>query len=553
MRKWRLYACVALPCLALMGPATARADEASAIIDSVRAPEGVATTAMPDAAPMRVILSLPMRDKAGAARYIDAISNPASPQYGQHLTPEEFGARFGGDRLLYGYLRSWAIAHGLTVGAETQSHTTLSLSGTAGQFARLFATKFASFHTAARGDGHVMLTAPHLPAELAGRIEGVIGLSSAGQFAPLAKPLLGPHADFGSAPDGGYAPSDIITAYDISPQTSSSKTEIVAIFEQSSFRASQVKRFENQYHLPAVKLTVRAVNGAPLTVNHNVEPEDLLDIDALVGINPSIPQIIIYVDGKDSFQTALLDSLNQMASDNKAKTISISYGQDESMQGTSAIMAENTAFMQLASQGDSIFISSGDNGSAGRTGSGLHAPDPGSQPYITSVGGTSLNTNGAGGAWKSETAWSGSGGGVSSVWSIPSYQVVGGTSVAVANGGSSTNRNVPDIAADANPNTGFSIYDSDYGGFVTFGGTSLSAPLWAGMASIINSDRVAAGKSRLGFFNPLVYTLGENGSSFHDITVGSNGSPKYKAGKGYDNVTGFGSIDFSGLLPSLLQ
>jgi kumamolisin len=134
---------------------------------------------------------------------------------------------------------------------------------------------------------------------------------------------------------------------------------------------------------------------------------------------------------------------------------------------------------------------------------------------------------------------------------------VNGASVAAKNGGSSTNRNLPDIAAIADDiNSPVSIYSADFGGWLGIGGTSVSAPVWASWASIFNGDRVAAGNARLGFLNPLLYTLGEAAMNFHDVTKGNNkvpGQPGYTAGKGYDNCTGWGSIDVGKALASFTQ
>jgi kumamolisin len=209
--------------------------------------------------------------------------------------------------------------------------------------------------------------------------------------------------------------------------------------------------------------------------------------------------------------------------------------------------------MQLEAEGITTFASSGDQGAGGRGGNGLNAPDPGSQPLLTSVGGTTLTTNAKTQAYIGEVTWNSqdgaTGGGVSKFWKIPKYQIINGKSVALANGGSAKKRNVPDIAADADyPNSPYSVYCGEDGGFIAVGGTSLSSPLWAGWISIINSDRVAAGKARVGYFNPVLYPLGNAETGFHDITSGNNGNPGYKAGKGYDNVTGWGSIDVAKFL-----
>ena len=208
-----------------------------------------------------------------------------------------------------------------------------------------------------------------------------------------------------------------------------------------------------------------------------------------------------------------------------------------------------------------MFASSGDQGASGRTGSGLHAPDPGSQPLLTSVGGTDLSTK-SGEKYAGEVVWNteaqqgaATGGGVSSIWKIPSWQIVNGVSVAKANGGSSTKRNVPDIAAVADDiNSPVSIYSKRQRRLVGDRRYQrIRRLIWASWATIFNGDRVAAGKARLGFLNPLLYTLGEKKTNFHDVKKGNNkapGGPGYVAGPGYDNCTGFGSIDVGKALAS---
>ncbi len=553
----RRYAALALPWLALLAPLAAHA-AVDATFDNIRAPAGVTLSAVDGAKPMTVILSLPMKDRAGAEAFGRAVSDPSNALYGHYLTPAEFGERFGGDAATYEYLRSWATANGLTPGDRTDGRIALSLTGTARQFGALFHTSFASFMTDHNGEGYIALSHPRLPDALNGRVIGVVGLSSGAQYAPLARVLSGPRrtANVGTGVKGsGYDPADFRTAYDVPSQASSTKTEVIGIFEQAGFRKSEITTFENQYGLPNTPIKAVSVDGTTPSYNRGVDGEVTLDIETVIGQNPAIRQIIVYAASVNTnFSTGLIDAFNTIAQANVAKVISISYGTDESIQGASAVQAEGAALVQLEDQGQSVFVSSGDDGAAGRTGTGLNAPDPGSQPLVTGVGGTTLNTVKAGGAYASEQAWVGSGGGVSAVWSIPSYQIVNGQSVAVPNGGSSTMRNVPDVAADGDPDTGASIYCTAFGGWVEVGGTSLAAPLFASWVSILNADRVAKHLPRVGFFNPLLYQNGvqEGTVGFHDITSGSNGSPNYQAGPGYDDVTGFGSIDVAKFIPSAL-
>jgi subtilase family serine protease len=545
---------LALPAAVLLAASGSLA-ATSDVFGRISAPTGVAMTAMADSATMHVVLSLPLSDAEGAKKFGAAVSDPDNAMYGRYLTPAQFGARFGANKANYEALRKWATSNGLTVSPRTDSRTVVSLTGSAGKFAALFGTRFASFQTVAHGEGYVMLKNPQLPGALNGKIDGVIGLESAGNRAWLAHPSKrGASPAVGTGIDG-YAPTDIRTAYDIPAQTNSNKTEVLALFEESGFPASDMTTYEKQYKLPAVPIKLIGVNGSG-TGPGGATIETDLDLQAAIGMNPDLAQILVYVDANGSFSSQLVNSFNKIAQDNLAAVLSVSYGLDENQQGQAAVTAENTALTQLQAQGITVFISSGDDGAGGREGSGLNAPDPGSQPLVTSVGGTTLNVKGKE-VWSSETVWNnqygGTGGGVSKFWTIPSYQIVNGVSVAVPNGGSATMRNVPDIAAVADPATGYSEYCGCYGGWLGIGGTSLSAPIWASMATIVNSNRVNKGLPRLGYFNNALYKLGVKEKKFHDIVVGNNGTPGYKSGPGYDNDTGFGSIDLGDLMKKLLK
>jgi subtilase family serine protease len=544
---------LALPATVLLAANGALAATAD-VFGRIVAPAGVAQTAMPATTPMRVILSLPLGDPDGAAKFGAAVSDPDNALYGRYLTPAQFGARFGANKANYEALRKWATSNGLTVAPRTASRTTVSMSGTAAQFASLFNTRFAAFQTAAHGDGYVMLKDPQLPAALNGKIDGVVGLESAGNHAWMARPNAKAGPANGTGP-AGFAPSDLRTAYDIPAQTNSNKTEVFALFEESGFPANDLTTYENYFKLPAVPVKLISVNGSG-TGPGGATIETDLDLESAIGLNPAIAQILMYIDANGSFSSQLVDSFNKIAQDDQATILSISYGLDENQQGQAAVTAENTALTQLQAEGITVFAASGDQGAAGREGVGLNAFDPTSQPLITSVGGTTLNVT-SNEVWSSETVWNNNsgatGGGVSKFWKIPKWQVVNGVSVAVANGGSSTMRNEPDIAAVADPYTGFSEYCGCYGGWVEIGGTSLATPIWASMMSIVNSDRVNAGLPRLGFFNTALYKLGETEKKFHDITVGNNGTPGYTAGKNYDNDTGFGSIDLGALMKKLTK
>jgi kumamolisin len=546
-----IYVALALPVGALCAkPACAAGD----IFARIAPPANVRMSALDDLTPMHVIVTLPLGDAAGAAAFVKAVSDPGSKLYGHYVTPAEFGARYGGDEGAYEAVRQWGLSQGLTVGAPLKSRSSVTFGGTAGQFALAFATHFARFPTA-DFHGRVMTQTPTLPAGLTGKVQGVIGLEDSGRNAMMARPARAPVQQVGTGIDG-YAPGDIRTAYDIPAQKNGAQTEVLALFEQAGFPQSDLKTYEKQYKLPNVPARMIAVNGSGLGLNGTTIEADL-DMEAAIGLNPALKQILVYVDSytNDDFTTGLLDSLNQIAEDNLASVASISYGQDEVESGDMAIEAESTALTQLAAQGISVFVSAGDYGAGGFE-TGLNVMDPASQPEVTAAGGTALTVN-AQENWVSEVVWNdvngATGGGVSAYWPIPSYQLVKGQSVAVKNGGSSTMRNVPDVASDASDMTPYSVYCHSGGGWFGEGGTSFAAPSWAAMTTIVNADRVNLGLARVGFFNPLIYKLGAKEKGFHDVVTGNNGTPGFTAGKGYDNDTGFGSIDLGKLLPKLTK
>jgi kumamolisin len=196
---------------------------------------------------------------------------------------------------------------------------------------------------------------------------------------------------------------------------------------------------------------------------------------------------------------------------------------------------------RIAAKSVSILIASGDKGAKEcGPGNGLHPSFPATSPFATAVGGTHLIANGGPHSLKltikSQTGWSGSGGGLSDVFATPSYQKPLGA----------PSRAVPDVAADADPATGVVIL---LGGFTEeVGGTSASTPIWAGFVSLINQARFAKGKDALGQLNPHIYKLPQK-SNFDDVVEGCDGG--YCAVPGYDLVTGWGSPVMNKLLPAL--
>ena len=288
--------------------------------------------------------------------------------------------------------------------------------------------------------------------------------------------------------------------------------------------------------MPVSNVLVGGYNGAcfGFTANGQEDPntcddgEQILDIVNVAGMAPGLTKILFY-EGSSSTSV-----LNQMATDNTAKVLSSSWG------GGDFGTASDTAFKEFQAQGQTYMNATGDSGAFN---SQTYDP-PSVDPYITQVGGTDLTTVSAGGAWSAETGWAESGGGYYTGTAIPSYQQQAGV-ITSTNKGSTTLRNAPDVAAEANYDNTTVIDGTFESGY---GGTSYATPRWAGFIALANQQAIANGGTTLGFVNTPIYTIGLSStytSNFHDITSGTNkassGSGSFTAVAGYDLVTGWGS------------
>jgi subtilase family serine protease len=533
-----------------------------------------------------VALTLPSSDPAGLAAFIKHVSTPGDPLFHQYLSPEQFAQRYGGNEADYIAIKNWAVANGLTVSQESVGRINLTVRGQVSQLQKLFKTQLNTYQTS---DGETFYSAgvkPAVPAEIGSKISGLLGLTESKRLAPYAKiaKALGENPgptdgkmkanSTGTGPGGTYNAKDLRSIYSIPDFGKYSSTTVVAVFEQGYYHPSDTEKYFSTNHLPRVKQTAVSVNESPVVPESAIEVEACLDVDMLVGMNPNISEVLVYVDDylHDLFSVAIVDAITQVASDAKAQILSISYGQDEGLQGDATLAAENTALQQCAAEGITVFASSGDDGAYGDDYNyPYNVSDPASQPLVTGVGGTTLYSV-AGQTWESETAWDeltdgygATGGGISSYWSLPDYQntTVGGTFYVTTNGGSATYRNVPDVAAVGDPLTGVAVYVKDQGGWLQIGGTSVSSPLWAGYLSNVEAAYSYFKLGSIGFFNPLLYAVGTSdygvgtpAAYLNNIIQGQNGlvgsqNPGYFNGFGYSNTTGNGT-PWGGLAPQLM-
>jgi subtilase family serine protease len=464
---------------------------------------------------LHLSLALPLRNSDQLDQYIAAIYDPNSPSYGQYLTPVQFAAQYGPMQEDYDKAAAFAAAGGLTVTQTYQSRTLLGVTGTVGAIEKTFGIRLMKYQSP--GDGRVFYapdTDPAIPSALSGVITGVIGLDNADpphrisppsrdlshlldRYILPASPLDSP-APLGlggpQGPAGGITPSDLKRAYSLNTLPLDGTNQTMALTEFGALQKSDVTAYEDNYGLPHITLQDVPVDNTVYTYvpGQSDDGEEALDCEVLVALAPNANKILIY-NGGFSFT----DNFAQYADDDVAKTLSVSWI------GGDNIQAEQTVLKQIAAQGQSIFCGSGDQG-AFNGGSTLSVNNPSSQPFATSVGGTTLNTSNPLGAYSSESVWGGTGGGFDPNWGLPSYQ----TGVATtANLASTTHRNLPDISADADPNSGYSIFWN--GGWGVIGGTSAATPVWAGYTTLVNQQRGRNGMATIGFIGSMRFSVGK--------------------------------------------
>ncbi len=515
-------------------------------------------------------LYLPSRDPAGLATFLQHVTKHGDPLYRAYLTPEQYEARFGASNEDYLAVLAWARSQGLVPGEYLTGRHVIPVTGTVQAMEAAFGTHFNDYRDSTGAVFYAAATDAKLPASIAARVTAIVGLNGQARFAPMARllPTGAKPLGLGTGPKGAFSAADLVSIYSAPVQTFG-PAQTVAVFEQGGFEASDVTAYVTANKLRPASVHVRNVDGWNGSISsQDVAVEAVLDIDMENALNPQAGRILVYEQGKSAFPVALLDSLAAMAKDNTAKSIGISYGTDEAIQGSDAIMAENGEFQQLTAQGQAVFVSSGDQGAFGRSGGGLNVSDPCTQPFATCVGGTTVfpgpkETYGVEEVWNNlDAGYGATGGGISTVWSLPAYQKPGGYSVTVGNGGSSTMRNVPDVATVANPLTGVAIYSAANGGWIVIGGTSVSAPIWAGYYSVVTAAAEGLGFGAPGFANPGIYNIAAFGglvqTAFNDVQDGYNGSYYqgqsygFFAGSEYDNTTGWGSMIGSAFMVNFL-
>jgi kumamolisin len=488
-----------------------------------------------------------------AARTTHADTRPAQRHY---LTREAYAQQHGADPADLMRVADFARKHGLVVIDASVPRRSVFLSGTASQVAAAFGTSIE--HYEYDGGSYRGRTGPlHVPADLQDLIEGVFGIDD--------RPVARPHFQRGEAQGlramaagTSFTPPQLAQLYGFPADADGSGQCIGLIELDGGYRKTDIAAYFERLGL--AKPTVRSVrvDGAR---NHptNAESADgevMLDIEVAAAVAPQATIVVYFAPNTDK---GFLDAITLALHDttHKPSALSISWGNPEKNWTAQAMRSYDQAFQTAGLLGVTVCCAAGDAGSGdenpdqlaqeGRQPDGLaHVDFPASSPHVLACGGTRLTT--AGGAIKSEAVWdddslrSATGGGISDFFDVPDYQAR--TEVpASANPGHRRGRGVPDVAGDASPASGYQVRVD--GQDLVFGGTSAVAPLWAGLVALLNQKL----GHPVGWLNPLLYGSLKGHGVTRDITHGSNDA--YKARKGWDPCTGWGSPHGEALLKAL--
>jgi subtilase family serine protease len=490
-------------------------------------------------------VSLPLRNQSDLTNLIHRIYDPTDSLYRHYLTPETFREAYSPTQEDYDTLKAYLVSKGLTITKEHSNRLLIGVRGSASAVGDAFNISLSSYTDASGRVFRKNDEAPSMPLGFASKVLGISGLDTSVQRQKRLKKytpgfmsgLVGPKIQ-GSGVSGGLTPADIKKVYNLTSTSLTGAGVSMALVQLSSYSSGDIASyisyfrsyFGNGYSAP---ITVKTVGNA-YDIDSSGDDEVCLDIELSLALAPGLSNLYVYESPNTT--SDWLDMWNKIAEDDTAQVVSCSWGTSEAYDGDAAMAAEETYLSEMATQGQSVFLAAGDNGAFDSwTGSEYGVPtvgvdDPGSQVYVTDVGGTTLTLTGTGGAYSSETTWyegyqaserayEGAGGGISSYEAIPSWQTA---AVTVSNGG-------------------WQIY----------AGTSAGAPLWAAFTALVDQLRGAA--NPIGFLNPTLYPLAEGASYstyFHDIADGSNNG-KYTAVTGYDLATGWGSFNGGNLLSAL--
>lgn len=500
---------------------------------------------------LQLDIVLQLSDRGGLQAFLGDLYNPYSPNYRQFITPAEFTERFGPSQQDYDAVVAYAKAHGLAVVGGSRDGFEVQVKGTVSAINAAFHVLLQTYRDPIQD--RIFYAPDREPtADLPFALWHISGLDNYSIPHPMyvkrsdyAKAHgIDPnevvsHATTGSGPSASFLGSDMRAAYYGGTALTGSGQNLGLFEYEGTDLADLTTYYKNVDQTNNVPVTLLSTDG---TSTSCVSPscddtEQTLDMTQALGMAPALSSLVMYIGSTDSSIISAMTTHSPLPT-----TIGCSWGWTPADPTTL-----DPYFEKMSSQGQNFFVASGDSS----TWSSSNEAWPADDANIVSVGGTDLTTSSAAGPWKSETAWTDSGGGISpDSIPIPSWQSQAGV-INSSNKGSTTLRNGPDVSANAN----FSFYvcaDQTTCTANDYGGTSFAAPMWAGYIALLNQQLASNGKADIGFLDPSLYAIGVGSSydtDFHDITSGTSGS--YSAVTGYDLVTGWGSPNGVNLINAL--
>jgi len=521
-------------------------------------------------------IGLQLRNAANLKSYVDNMSRKDSPS-SQHLTPAEIAAAYAPLASSQQDIITYLQGYGFTVTLTLSQHLVIGIQGTVGEAENAFHLQINNYKAANGKTFYAPASEPLVPNNLAGLIQSITGLDNSVTFAhPPTKPKPQSTASATAnsvqcipAGSGPYVASEISSVYNLNGFYNAGlqgQGQTVGLIEFDDYNASDISTYTHCYGGSSVPIHKELVDGGTKQAPGAGAFEVEMDMELILSSAPKLASLDVYE--APNTEQGSNDMWAQIINNGSISVISTSWGDCESDIPTADLNEENSLFTLAAAQGQTILAASGDNGTdacAPDGVTGLAVLDPASQPYVTGVGGTTLTTSGrttlVRPTYSSETVWhqglqdvdGSSGGGLSSVWPIPSWQQGPGVSNSFSNG----MREVPDVALDADPASGYLVYctvtaTGCTGGSWWFGGgTSAGAPMWAAFMALTNELSLKDGGFNIGLINPLLYQIDQNATAysadFHDVTTGNNdtldGGTTYPATANYDMATGLGSYD----------
>ncbi|HSU33329.1 MAG TPA: S53 family peptidase [Bryobacteraceae bacterium] len=459
----------------------------------------------------------------------------------QPLSRAEFAELHGADPTAVAAVEAFAMEHHLSVAKSDHVARTVALCGTVAQVSAAFGVD-VQVHQLGAVTCRLRQGPIHIPESLSGSVLAVLGIDNrptAHTYHSIRPRSAGPTS---------FSPPQLAKIYNFPPNTG--KNQTIAIIELGGgYRNGDLQNYWRKLGLPNVSVVGIAVDrarNAPTGDANGPDGEVVLDIQVAGGVAPGARVAVYFAPNTDE---GFLNAINAAIHDKtrKPSVISISWGAAETQWTPQAMNAFNAAFHDAALLGISVCVASGDNGSSDGVDDGkAHVDFPASSPWVLACGGTTLLASN--GKIQSETVWNdgtntvGTGGGVSSFFSRPTYQA--NCDIPAPQGSkNTTGRGVPDVCAVADAATGYNVLVD--GTEMVVGGTSAVAPLWAGLIALLNEQ---LGKN-LGWFHPALYGTIAQHKALNDITSGTNGA--FSAGKIWDACTGLGSPNGAAILAAL--